>query len=325
MESLLKVEDLTVCYSARNGSDVTAVQGITFEVAPGEALGVLGESGSGKTTLALAILGLLPRSASVQIGAISFQGTRLLSQSEDQWQKIRGARISIIYQEPGLALNPVLRVREQVAEVLRAHENLNSRQAREESKKLLAQVGLAPGNGIDQAYPHQLSGGQRQRVVIAQAVACRPALLVADEPTTSLDAPARLEIIALLHRLQQQLQLALIFITHNSALLSTMADRILVMYAGRVIEQGSACEILEAPLHPYTQGLMRCGMAIPPAEFRPQRLASIPGDSPNLSNLPAGCAFAPRCPDRMGVCATGRPAETWCGGLRRVSCYKYEQ
>jgi oligopeptide/dipeptide ABC transporter ATP-binding protein len=229
-----------------------------------------------------------------------------------------------VHQEPGLALNPVLRAGDQVAEVLRAHKGLSAKQAREESKELLAQVGFAAENRIDEAFPHQLSGGQRQRVAIAQAIACHPALIIADEPTTALDAAVQLEIIALLRSLQQKLNLALILITHDPAVLIPTVHRILVIYAGRVVEEGPAQQVLQSPLHPYTQGLLQCGLAPAPQDSEVRPLASIPGEPPNLAALPAGCAFAPRCPERMDVCVGSQPEETQPEKARRVRCFKYE-
>lgn len=322
---MLQVRDLTVCYGSRQRSLFTALNRVSFEIAPGEAIGMLGESGCGKTTLALALLGLLPKSAAVRQGAITFQGTDLLTIGERDWQKVRGARIALVHQEPGSALNPVLRVGDQVAEVLRAHKGLYSRQAGEEAVALLSQVGFAAESRIEQAFPHQLSGGQRQRVVIAQAIACRPALIVADEPTTALDAAVQVEILTLLQTLQQKLGLALILITHDPALLAPMVHRILVMYAGRVVEDGPAQQVLEKPLHPYTRGLLDCRLAHLPADFQARPLAPIPGEPPNLAALPAGCAFAPRCPDRMERCNDLAPAETQLEYARRVRCFKYEQ
>jgi peptide/nickel transport system ATP-binding protein len=324
MESILQLQDLTVCYGLRQGRPITALWGVSFELASGEAVAILGESGCGKTTLALALLGLLPNNASVHHGTIIFRGTNLLTLGERELQKVRGAQISLVHQEPGLALNPVLRVGDQVAEVLRAHTGMSSRQARGESKELLAQVGFPAKSRIDEAFPHQLSGGQQQRVVIAQAIACHPDLIIADEPTTALDAAAQLEIIALLQSLQQKLKLALVLITHNPAVLIPLVQRILVMYAGQIVEDGPARQVLDRPLHPYTNGLLQCGRATLPQGPRPRSLASIPGEPPNLAALSAGCAFAPRCPERMDVCQSRPPVETQPEKARRVRCFKYE-
>ncbi len=324
MNVVLKVEDLTVCYGDRFKRAITAVNSVTFEISAGETVGILGESGCGKTSLASALLGLLPRGGFVQHGAASFRGTNLLALGERALQKIRGSGISLIHQDPSLALNPVRRVGEQIAEILIAHRGMRSKQARKESKSILAHVGFTADCDIDKAFPHQLSGGQKQRVVIAQAIACQPALLIADEPITALDAVVQVEIIELLRTLQKQLNLALILITHTPAILFPIAHRVLVMYAGRIIEQGPAHEVLGAPLHPYTRELLKCGLDVLSRESAVRPLASIPGEPPNLAALPMGCAFAPRCSDRMEVCEARAPAESHPEKSRDVWCFKYE-
>ena len=324
MKSVLHVQDLTVCYGSRQGRPLPALMGVSFELAPGEAVGILGESGSGKTTLALALLGLLPRGATIRQGKVIFQGIDLLTLRERDLQKIRGLRISLVHQEPGLALNPVLRVGNQVAEVVRAHKGLSAKRSGVEARLLLEQVGFAPESHVDEVYPHQLSGGQRQRVVLAQAIACQPALIIADEPTTALDTAIQVEIIALLRSLQQKLNLALILITHDPAVLIPIVRRILVMYAGRVVEDGPIQQVFDEPLHPYTKGLLQCKLTSLPQDSQSRPLAAIPGEPPNLAALPAGCAFAPRCPDRMDVCESRPPDETQVEKARCVRCFKYE-
>ncbi len=324
MASLLKVHDLTVCYGDRTERQIRAVSGVGFDLVEGEGIGILGESGCGKTSLASAMLGLLPRGGYVLRGSAVFRGTDLLTLGEPGLQRIRGAEISLIHQEPALALNPVLRVGDQMAEILIAHRRMNSKQARNEAKKVLEQVGFSVDSNIDQAFPHQLSGGQKQRVVIAQAIACGPALVIADEPVASLDAVVQMEIINLLQSLRKRLNLALILITHTPDILVPIAQRILVMYAGRIVEQGPAHQVLEAPLHPYTQGLLKCGLDLFPRESSVRPLASIPGEPPNLAALPTGCAFAPRCSDRMEVCEARAPIELHPEKTRDVWCFKYE-
>ncbi len=324
MDPVLKVQELTVCYRDGVGSPIAAVNDASFELAAGETVGILGESGCGKTSLALAVLGLLPQGAFIRRGAVLFRGTNLLALSERALQKIRGAEIALIHQDPSLALSPFLRVGEQITEILIAHRRISSRQAREESKEILAQVGFNPDGNIHQAYPHQLSGGQKQRVAIAQAMACGPGLVIADEPVASLDAVLQFEFINLLQSLQKRLNLALMLITHTPAILVSIAHRILVMYAGRIIEQGPAREILEAPLHPYTQGLLKCELDLLPQDAGSWPLASIPGEPPNPKALPMGCAFAPRCSDRMEVCEARAPAESHPEKSRDVWCFKYD-
>lgn len=323
--SLLQVRDLTVQFPGEGGSSVPAVDGIGFDLEAGKVVGLLGESGSGKTTAALALLGLLPASARIVKGSVKFRGSELLFLDDDRMQEIRGAEISAIFQEPGLALNPVLRAGRQVEEVIHAHRPWGRSRCREEAEAVLAQVGLADGTRIYDAYPHELSGGQRQRVVIAQAIACRPALLLADEPTTALDLVLRAEILGLLRELKERLGLALLVISHDLGTLAGLADRVMVMYAGRIVEEGTLDQIRRDPLHPYTRGLLGSVPQPPTADpaGRDRKLASIPGSPPDLSRLPAGCAFEPRCPDRMEICTTRPPEEVRPEASRRVRCFKH--
>lgn len=322
MQPLLQVRDFTVVY----GSDrqlVPAVAEMSFEMAAGEAVGLLGESGCGKTTLGLALLGLLPAAGRVARGSVIFSGTDLLTLGERELERIRGAEISMVHQEPGMALNPVFRVGDQIAEVLRAHGPLSWTRSREEAKALLAQVGFPAESGIHEAYPHQLSGGQKQRVVIAQAIACRPALIIADEPTTSLDAVTQSEIRTLLKTLQAKLQLALLLISHDPAEHEQMVERILVMYAGHLVEAGRTQEVLEKPLHPYTQGLLRARLSNLPSEKHKKPVAVIPGEAPDPARLPMGCAFEPRCPDSQSLCGMRKPPEFQREASRRIACFNY--
>jgi oligopeptide/dipeptide ABC transporter ATP-binding protein len=244
---------------------------------------------------------------------------------ESQLQKIRGASISAVYQEPGAALNPVIRVVDQVAEVIRAHNRLGLARCREEAKSLLAQVGFPAGSGIGEAYPHQLSGGQKQRVVIAQAIACRPSLVIADEPTTALDPLTQKEIVALLKTLQTTMPMALLLITHDPGMLEHTVDRVLVMYAGRIVEEGTTYDVLLEPLHPYTRGLLRAWPANIAAQNHKQRLPVIPGEPPDLAHLPLGCAFEPRCPDGRTLCRTRTPKGSHPEISRRVACFNYDR
>ncbi len=252
-EILFQVRDLVVQYKA---GETPAVDGVSFEIAPGEAVGLLGESGCGKTTTALALIRMLPPAARLVRGSIQFRGRELLALQEPELEKIRGAEISVIFQEPATALNPVMRVGDQVAEVVRAHRPWSRRVCRAEAESLLAEVCLGDVSRIYAAYPHQLSGGQRQRIAIAQAVACKPPLLIADEPTAALDAKVQAEILDLLKDLQQRRNMALLLISHNPGVLARMADRLLVMQAGKIVEQGPVSEVCRNPQHPYTQALL---------------------------------------------------------------------
>lgn len=323
MQPLLHVRDLTVCYGSDDRRPIVAVDGLSLDIAAGEAVGLLGESGCGKTTLGLTLLGLLPGAGYVRSGSVNFMEIDLLSLRERHLQRIRGAWISIVYQEPGMALNPVLRVGDQIGEVLRAHSRLSLSRAREEANVLLTQVGFAANSGISEAYPHQLSGGQKQRVVIAQAIACRPALIIADEPTTALDAVTQTEILTLLKTLQTKLQMALLFISHDPGALERVVDRILVMYAGRLVEEGPTYDVLLEPLHPYTRGLLRAWPGTTGAQKHRQLLPVIPGEPPDLAHLPVGCVFEPRCPEGRSSCRTRIPEDSQPEAFRRVACFNY--
>ncbi len=253
MAELLQVRDLTVRFRR---SEQTAVERVSFDLKEGEALGILGHSGAGKTTLVRALLQLLPPAEAVLDGSVRFRGTEMLGASEHTLQQIRGAKISLISQEPELGLNPFMRVGEQVAEVVRAHTNLKKGPRTQQAHAMLAAVSLNDRE-IYFAYPHQLSGGQRQRIVIAQALVSKPALLLADEPTSALDNVTQAEILSVMRELKQRFKLALLFITHDPALLNGLADRVLVMQGGSVVETGTLQQILKAPRHPYTAGLVK--------------------------------------------------------------------
>lgn len=315
---MLEVRDLAVEYDVAGGAPVMALDGIGLDVGEAEVVGLLGESGCGKTTLLLAILGLLPGAARVTRGSIRFRGRELLALGERERRRMRGAEISIVFQDPTLALNPVRRVGSQVAEVVRAHRAGGYRRAREVALSTLAEVGFTEPDRIYDAYPHELSGGQRQRVLIAQALACRPALVLADEPTASLDSASQAELRGLLAGLQERLDLALLLVSHDLAALAAMAHRVLVMYAGRLAEEGVSAQVFEGPLHPYTRGLLR---AIPRATAA--SLVPIPGAPPDLAHLPPGCAFEPRCADRRPACAERPPREVRPADERRVRCFLY--
>lgn len=261
---LLRVSKLSVTYSASSGTPVPALQNIDLEIAPGEITGILGESGCGKSTLALSLLGLLPTESRVD-GEILFQQQNLLALTERQLQKIRGGRIALIHQEPGLALSPVMRVGDQISEVLRAHSDLGRADRQREIKTSLDKVSLPEVDRIYNAYPHQLSGGELHRVVIAQALICKPALVIADESTRSLDLATQAEILELLFSLNQEFGTAILFITHNPALLAGFASRVIVMQNGCVVEQGRVAEIFRKPVDPFTRELLSL---VPTTEFQ---------------------------------------------------------
>ncbi len=325
---VLAVRDLTVELRGEDGSAARVVEGASFELAAGETLGVLGESGSGKTTLALALLSLLPPGGRVVRGEVSLRGRDLLEMKERELAKLRGDQVSMVFQEPGISLSPCLRVGDQVADVARAHRRWRRRRCREHALALLEQVRLEDPAAIYRAYPHQLSGGQRQRVVIAQALACQPAVMIADEPTAALDATTQARIVALLRELQQRLQLALLFISHDAALLASVADRGLVMYAGEVVETGSREQVFGDPRHPYARELLRCAprpvASSAAGSGRRRALPVIPGAPPDPMRWPPGCRFEPRCGDRVAECGRRRPEMLPLAERRAARCLRLE-
>jgi len=304
--SLLTVQDLRTHFFTGEGV-VRAVDGVTLSVRPGETLGLVGESGCGKTVTALSILRLVPDPPGRIVGGtICFDGRDLLRLPEEEMRSIRGCAISMIFQEPMTSLNPVFTVGEQVAEGIRHHQKLSRREAWDRAVEVLRRVKIPDPARRAYEYPHQLSGGLRQRVMIAMALALGPRLLIADEPTTALDVTIQAQIIELLMGLQEEMQMAVILITHDLGVIAETADRVVVMYAGRVVEEASAEQLFETPLHPYTQGLLE---SLPKLEAgkRHRRLTAIPGLIPNLLDLPTGCKFAPRCPKVIGDCWPTEP------------------
>jgi len=257
MEDLLQVRDLTVRFRQGLGQERPAVAGVSFDVAPGEVVGLMGESGCGKTSIAMALLGLLPRSRAEVSGSVRFQGQDLLSMDERGLQKVRGAGISMVYQEPAIALSPVMRVGDQIAEVIHAHRNWSWKCCRAEAGLMIARVGLPPTDRTYSSYPHQLSGGQRQRVLLAEALACEPQFVIADEPTAALDACSQAEFLALLRQLKKQLRVAFLLISHTAEIQASLADRLLVMSEGRIVEQGCFHHLYASPSHPCTKAMLR--------------------------------------------------------------------
>ncbi|MBI4608274.1 MAG: ABC transporter ATP-binding protein [Candidatus Rokubacteria bacterium] len=315
---LLEVKDLRTSFFTRWGV-VKAVDGVSFSLSEGETLGIVGESGCGKTVTALSILRLVPRPGRIVGGEILLEGEDLLKKSERELRKIRGSRISMILQDPMSSLNPVFSVGEQITEALRIHQRLEGRRLWDRAREMLGLVKIPSPELRLRSYPHQLSGGMRQRVVGAIALACRPAILIADEPTTSLDVTIQAQYLRLLKRLQEDLGLSLIFITHDFGIVAKMCDRVAVMYAGRIVESAGVRELFTRPRHPYTAALLN---SVPPIESRVERLASIDGQPPLLYDLPPGCPFAPRCSHARDVCREAYPPEVAAGEGHRVSCWK---
>lgn len=323
MESLLRVRNLKVQFNSRDGGRAPVLEGVSFDIAAAEAVGILGESGCGKTTTALALVNLLPPAARLAGGSLSLRGLDLRGLAEKQWNRIRGAQIAMIFQEPDICLHPLRRVGAQVADVLRAHRGREGSSLRADVEDALEHAGLSPAARFARAYAHELSGGERQRVAIALALSCRPALLIADEPTSSLDSTRQAEILALLSRTKRRLGLALLFISHNPGCLAAVADRVLVMYAGRIVEEGRLDAVFARPLHPYTRGLLACAPRPPRSAGGGKRrpLPTIGGSPPERAGLAAGCAFWPRCAEKIPICSEREPPETVPEPSRRVRCF----
>ena len=326
MDTLLKVENLQVEFKTRRGQALV-LNGVDFELNAGETLCVVGESGCGKSMTALALLGLIPMPPGrVKDGRILFQGEDLLKASPDRMREVRGNRISMIFQEPMTSLNPVFTVGDQIAESLRLHRGLDKQAARLSAIEMLKQVGIpAPERRIDE-YPHQLSGGMRQRVMIAIALACQPDILIADEPTTALDVTVQAQIFDLLRALQRDKGTAIVLITHDMGAVAEMADRVIVMYAGRVIEQGTTGEVIADPQHPYTRGLIACLPELGSSQ-RGERveLQEIAGVVPSIWELGSGCAFRERCPHAHARCAEVPPLVSAHGGQHAAACWLLEE
>jgi peptide/nickel transport system ATP-binding protein/oligopeptide transport system ATP-binding protein len=302
--SLLAVQGLTVAFATGRGP-VNAIESVDLSVAPGEILGIVGESGSGKSVTALAIMGLLPTPpARIMAGRIVFEGTDLLTQSERQMRRLRGPGIGMVFQEPMSSLNPVFSIGNQISETLGAHERLGPAARRARAIALLDRVGIPSAARRLDDYPHQMSGGQRQRVMIAIALACNPRLLIADEPTTALDVTIQAQILDLLLELRAERGMGVMLITHNMGVVAETADRVLVMYSGRVVEQSPASTLFDRPAHPYTRGLLAC---VPSLEVDLHRLQAIPGSLPDPARRPHGCRFGPRCTLHLPACDTAMP------------------
>ena len=304
MTVLLRVRGLRVVFPAAGGV-VRAVDGISFSVASGETLGLVGESGCGKTMTALSLLRLVPPPGRIAGGEIALEGRELSGLGEGEMRELRGKAISMVFQEPMTSLNPVFTVGAQIEETIRAHERVGRAGARSRALALLAEVNLPDPAARLNAYPHQLSGGMRQRVMIAIALACRPRLLIADEPTTALDVTVQAQILSLLGRLRRAHGMSMLLVTHDLGVVARETDRVAVMYLGRIVESASTAALFARPLHPYTAALMR---SIPRLGQNRRRLAAIPGNVPDPSLRPSGCSFHPRCPLAEPVCRKEDPA-----------------
>lgn len=320
---LIEVKNLKTVFFTNSGL-FKAVDDLSFSVKRGETLAIVGESGCGKSVTALSLMRLVPDPPGRIVGgSVSLEGTDLLALDEAEMRKIRGNRISMIFQEPMTSLNPVMRIGDQIVEAVRLHRNLSAKQAGDIAIEMLRLVRIPEPARRAREYPHQLSGGMRQRAMIAMALACRPALLIADEPTTALDVTIQAQILALILDLQKELGTGLVLITHDLGVVAQTAQRVIVMYAGRKVEEASVEALFAAPKHPYTRGLMASIPAVPsPGVVAPERLNEIPGTVPSLVRLPKGCAFAPRCPLAVKRCEAEYPPLADWGGGHLAACWR---
>lgn len=320
MSALLEVQDLRVSFPA-GSRRVQPVDGVSFSIARGETVALVGESGSGKSLTSLALLRLVPAPGRIETGAsLRLGGADLLALEGEGLRQVRGRRIGMVFQDPMTSLNPVLTVGDQVAETIRAHFPVSGAEARQRAEALLGEVGLGDPAARARQYPHQLSGGMRQRVMIAIALAAEPELLIADEPTSALDVTVQAQILELLDRLRRARHLAVLLITHDLGVVADRADRVLVMYAGKIVEQAPTAALFAAPAHPYTRGLLA---SLPRLRGPRQPLLAIPGNVPEAAQWPEGCRFRPRCPDAFGSCA-GDPPMIAIGPARTALCWLHD-
>jgi len=324
MEPLLNVQNLRVHYPGVSADrPVRAVDGLTFRIDRGKTYALVGESGCGKSAAAFAMLRLV-EPGRIVAGRILFEGLDLCRLDEKKMRRVRGGRIGLVFQEAASALNPVMRVGSQIGEALRIHKKMSRKAAREETERLLAMVSLPDPARQARAYPHELSGGMQQRVMLAIALSCSPALLIADEPTTALDVTIQAQILALIRRLREELDLTVLLITHDLGVVAENADRVGVMYAGRLVEEAPVRDLFENPLHPYTRGLLRSLPGATPRE-ESRRLRTLPGVVPDPADPPPGCRFHPRCPDVFDICPSKPPKDLLFDDGRRVSCFLHEE
>jgi peptide/nickel transport system ATP-binding protein len=320
VSALLEVRDLYLQFKTSRG-DLKALNGITFDVAKGEVLGLVGETGCGKTVTGLTILRLLARSARITRGEIILEGTDLLKLPKAEMEKARGSQIAMIFQDPSSSLNPVFSVSEQMVRVIRRHTRISRPAAKQHAASMLEAVGLPDVERILESYPHQLSGGQQQRVMIAMALSCHPRLLIADEPTTALDVTIQAQILKLLRQLQKEFDISAILITHNLGVVAQTCDRLVILYAGRVVEVGTTRQVFKNPQHPYSRGLLA---SVPNPGSRGKKMSVIPGVVPSNPGALPGCPFAPRCEFVMERCRQEVPALISLGDNHRSACFLAE-
>ncbi len=318
---ILSLKELRIAFRTFNGG-VNAVNGVDLDIAPGETVGLVGESGCGKSVTAMSILGLLPKRSTEVRGKIIFRKKNLLESSKKEILEIRGNSISMIFQEPMTSLNPVMTIGDQIAEALVLHQDLDWGPARQKAVEMLDQVQIPSPDIRAKNYPHSMSGGMRQRAMIAMALSCQPELLLADEPTTALDVTIQAQTLDLMQRLKAKLNTAILLITHDLGVIAEMAQRVLVMYAGRVVEEAAVNDLFKDPLHPYTKGLLG-SIPVLGEKFNTGRkkLIEVPGIVPSLFDMPTGCAFHPRCSQTMDICRKKEPPHANLGPARKVSCW----
>ncbi|MBO8162823.1 MAG: ABC transporter ATP-binding protein [Brevibacillus sp.] len=318
---MLEIKDLQTKFRTDDG-EITVLDGVNLRIKKGETVGVVGESGCGKSVTSLSVMGLLPPIARISQGEILFKGKNLLQLSRDEMRKVRGKEIAMIFQEPMTSLNPVYTIGSQIVELVVNHTDMNKREAKQHAVNMLKLVGIPRAEQIVDEYPHQLSGGMRQRVMIAMAMSCNPDLLIADEPTTALDVTIQAQILDLMRKLQQERQMTIMLITHDLGVVAEMCDRVVVMYAGQVVEEADVEELFERPKHPYTIGLLG---SIPDMDEEREYLYSIGGSVPSPGQMPKGCRFADRCSQVMEICRNqAPPVVEWDGGTS-CRCWLYDE
>lgn len=321
-EIVLSVEDLVIKFNLR-GQELTAIRGASLSLYKGESLAIVGESGSGKSVFTKSFMGLLDVNGRIDSGSIMYKGNDLAKyKSEEEWIKVRGKEIAMVFQDPMTSLNPLKTVGKQVQESIELHQNLKGEEAKKLTVEILNDVGISEPERRYNQYPHEFSGGMRQRVVIAIAVACNPNVLVCDEPTTALDVTIQAQILDILRRLKDQINSSIMLITHDLGVIAEMADYVVVMYAGKIVEKGTAYDVFHNPCHPYTIGLMN---SKPVVNKRVERLYSIPGKVPNPINMPNYCYFKDRCDKCIKACEGEYPPEFYLNDNHMVSCYLYSQ
>ncbi|GED69626.1 peptide ABC transporter ATP-binding protein [Brevibacillus reuszeri] len=320
MAAMLTIKDLRTSFK-QAGKKLTVIEGVSLSVEPGETVGVVGESGCGKSVTSMSIMQLLGRNVEMT-GSIRFQEQELLSLSDKQMQAIRGNQVAMIFQEPMTSLNPLHPIGKQISEPLRRHLGLSKQEAKDKTVQLLGQVGIPRAEEIFSEYPHQLSGGMRQRVMIAMAMSCSPKLLIADEPTTALDVTIQAQILELMKKVRNEQGTSILLITHDLGVVAEMCHRVIVMYAGQIVEEATVGQLFDDPKHPYTRGLLK---SMPSVNINQERLDAIPGAVPLLSEMPAGCRFAPRCASVMDICREKNPELLPVSDTQKCRCWLYRE